>query len=213
MSETSEISGIVVDKYQNPVSGISLELIAQAKLNTDRFYNPETIYVREGGTFSRKGVQLGKYILAINYVRDPDDRMPYRTTFYPNTAVRDEAKVFDIKPGTKFTKLLVQLPEKLEKRKIRGTVYWKSGSPTGKIELLFTPTEVKRWAGKFVSTDSDGRFEVELFTGRTYVIEKAWQNTLYKQFRYNVVPSSKKFEIKGGLDNIKIVLNADKPDR
>ena len=102
------------------------------------------------------------------------------------------------------------MPPKLPRHLLTGRVFWRNGNPASKIKLCFIPTEMKRWTGKLVITDSAGNFEVELFTGKTYIV-KVWQNknTLYELFQRKFPPSSEFFKIDEKTRNLDIRLNVE----
>ena len=214
-SNDSEVSGKVIDADGSLAKGISLDLIPFGKNREDRTFDRKYEYIGEDGLFSFKGIPLGKYQISINYADKPEDDSPYPTFFYPKTASRDQAKVFEIDYGTKFTDLVFQLPAKLKKRKIFGTVFWKNGKPAVGAEVQLRDLEFERDA--FFTepkTNYKGEFSMEWFEGRKYKIEViAWKKSPDGQSAFGVASAeSEAFILDDKTEKFKITLDMINPE-
>ncbi|MBK7709224.1 MAG: hypothetical protein IPJ30_26580 [Acidobacteria bacterium] len=173
------ISGRVVDSAGRPNGAVTLELIPAAAALENRFRGSQLVSAATDGTFSEGAIPLGKYILGLNFGFDPTDDRPYGTYFYPGTADRSKAKVFEIGPGSKIGRVVFKLPPKLFKLKIRGAVLWADGTPAAGAEVRLR--DIDAGSSVFFSapvTDARGEFDLEWFAGRKYRLEAiVWEKT------------------------------------
>jgi hypothetical protein len=58
----------------------------------------------------------------VNYLTAPDKDNPYPATFAPGVLDRSKAQIFEIKPGTKLTEVVIQLPNRLTSHKVSGSI-------------------------------------------------------------------------------------------
>lgn len=171
VSNDSEVSGKVIDPDGKLNGDVVLDLIPADKERTDKNFHYDFIIVDDDGSFELKGIAPGRYFLSLNYRDRPEDDSPYPTFFYPNTGSRKEAKLIEIGMGTKFKDMVFQLPPKLVKRGISGTVVWKNGKPVAGAEIQLKDVEFNRDAlFKGPVTNAQGEFVLEWFEGRQYQV-------------------------------------------
>lgn len=215
VTNDSKISGKVVDAEGKIAGSISLDLIPFGRQREERTFSRIFEYVSEDGLFEFKGVPLGSYQISINYTDEPDEDAPFPTFFYPNTENRGEAKVFEIDLGTKFTDLVFQLPPKLIKRKITGTVVWKNGKPAVGAEVQLIDVEFDRDVFfKEPMTNKKGEFSTEWFEGRQYKIKViVWKKSPGGQSGFGIADAETEvFTLDNETSAFKIVLNTINPD-
>jgi len=211
----SEVSGKVLAADGKPYDDVMLELIPADKKMNDKKYDWLNESVEDDGTFSFKGVPLGRYILSVNFTDKPEDDSPFPTTFYPKTTVQTQAKVFTIDYGTKINDIVFQLPPKLIKRKISGIVVWKNGRPAVGAEVQLKDIEFDH--DVFFTeptTDAKGEFSMEWFEGRQYKIKViVWKKSLDGQSGFGIGDAeSGVFTLDEKTQNFRIVLDTVNPD-
>ncbi len=215
VTNNSEISGKVVDAKGEIVSGISLDLIPADKDRKEKGFDHKFAHVSEDGIFFFAGIPLGRYQISLNYKDKPEDDSPYPTYFYPTTSERNKAKVFEIGLGSKFSDLVFQMPPKLVKRKITGTVEWKNGKPAVGAEIQLIDVEFERNAFfKKPTTNGKGEFSMEWFEGREYRIEvTVWKKSPNGEGSYGIADAeTSNFTLNDKTQSFKIVLNLINPD-
>jgi len=207
----SRISGKVLDANGNSYDDVMLELIPADKKKNDNKFDYKFETVEENGTFSFKGVPLGRYILSVNFTNKPEDDSPFPTNFYPKTTVQTQAEVFTIEYGTKITDIVFQLPPKLKKRKVSGEVVWKNGKPVTGAEVQLVDVEFDKWLyiNNEPKTDAKGDFTLEAFEGRKYKIKvTVWKKSSDGQSAFGIGDAeSKVFTLDEKTQKFKIVLN------
>ena len=210
----SEISGKVVKPDGSLAHKVSLNLIPADKERKFNSFENKLLFVYDG-VFDLKGIPLGRYQIALNYVDKPDKDSPYPAYFYPNTADRSKAKIFEIVPGAKFKDVVFTLPDELKKRKIQGTIVWKNGKPAVGAEVQLVDAEFERDA--FFNppiTDAKGAFSMEWFEGRKYIIKVVvWKKSPDNQSAYGVANAETEvFTLDNKTQNFKIVLTPNGMD-
>ena len=214
VSNNSSVSGKVIDAQGNSYGDVMIELIPFDKKKNQPGLDYKFESVEEDGTFSFKGVPLGRYIISVNFTDKPEDDSPFPTTFYPKTNVQTQAKIFEIGYGTKIGDIVFQLPPKLVKRKINGTVIWKNGKPAIGAEVQLRDIEADRDVFfKKPITNNKGKFSVEWFKGRQYKIKViVWQKSPDGQSGFGIGDAeSKVFTLDDKTGKFRIVLNANNP--
>jgi Tissue inhibitor of metalloproteinase len=214
VSNNSSVSGKIIDAEGNIYDDLMIELIPFDKKKNQPGLDYKFESVEEDGTFSFKGVPLGRYILSVNFTEKPEDDSPFPTTFYPKTNIQTQAKIFEIGYGTKISDIVFQLPPKLVKRKINGTVVWKNGKPAIGAEVQLKDIEADRDVFfKEPVTNAKGEFSMEWFEGRQYKIKVImWQKSSDGQSGFGIGDTeSKVFTLDDKTQKFKIVLNANNP--
>ncbi len=214
VSNNSSVSGKVIDVEGNTYDDVMIELIPFDKKKNQPGLDYKFESVEEDGTFSFKGVPLGRYILSVNFKDKPEDDSPFPTTFYPKTNIQTQAKIFEIGYGTKISDIVFQLPPKLVKRKINGTVVWKNGKPAVGAEVQLKDIEADR--DVFFTepvTNDNGEFSMDWFEGRQYKIRViVWQKNPDGQSGFGIGDAeSKVFMLDDKTQKFKIVMNVNNP--
>jgi hypothetical protein len=211
----SEISGKVLDANGKAYGDVMVELIPADKKKDDKTLDYFFESVSNDGTFTFKNVPLGRYILSVNFTDKPEDDSPFPTTFYPITNVQNQAKIVEIDYGTKVSDIVFQLPPKLLKRKIYGTVVWKNGKPAVGAEIQLVDNEFNESLNfNEPQTTAKGGFTLEAFEGRQYQIKvTVWKKSLNGQGAYGIADAeSEIFTLNTQTQPFKIVLKSINPD-
>jgi len=215
VTNNSEIKGKVVDANGKIFTDGSIDLIPFGKNRGDDGFDYKFAIIEDDGTFSFKGVPLGKYQISLNYTDNPDDDSPYPTYFYPNTNNRSQAKVFEIGYGTKFNEIVFQMPPKLVKRKIYGEVVWKNGKAAANAEVQLKDVEFNQsLVFNKTETNMRGQFVLEWFEGRKYQIEViVWQKSADGQSSFGIASAeSEIFTLDDKTQKFRIVLDQNNPN-
>lgn len=164
------VSGQLLKSNGKPLAYTEIELVP---LGARRLVNnPKLIGISgANGRFAMPDVPRGKYTLSINFDDKPTDLSPYDTFYYPNTAKRSEAEVFDVGEGIKYEKLIFKLPPALAKRKISGSVVYPNGKPVAGALLALRDLKFDRGIsfGQY-KTDRLGNFSFSAFATRSYQV-------------------------------------------
>ncbi len=206
----SRIEGKVIDADGNPVTDITIDLIPVGKDRNDQGFDYELSQLFNEGKFTFAGLALGRYQISLNYTDKPDEDSPYPTFFYPNTANRSEAEVFEIKYGTKIKDLIFQLPPKLKRRKITGQVLWKNGKPAKNAEVQLVDVEFDdNVFFDRIKTNANGEFEAVWLEGRKYKLKViVWQKSTKDNYFFGVADTeSEVFTLDETTPKFKLVLN------
>ena len=215
VSNASQISGKVTDAEGKTYDDVMIELIPFDKKKNKPGLDYKFESVEDDGTFTFKGIPIGRYILSVNFTDKPDDDSPFPTTFYPQTNIQTQAKIFEIGYGTKIGDIVFQLPPKLTKRQINGTVVWKNGQPAvgAEIELVDIDADENVFFNKPKTTDK-GEFSMDWFDGRQYKIKVImWQKSPDGQSGFGIGDAETEvFTLDNKTQNFRIILNANNPN-
>jgi hypothetical protein len=126
------------------------------------------------GNFIFDKIPPGEYTLSINFDEKPTELSPYQTYFYPKTANRALAKIFEIYADTRITNLVFQLSPPLIKRKIFGRVFDQNGKPAPHVYVALRDVEGDKedffMAFSPIKTDLQGNFSLMSFEARKYQV-------------------------------------------
>ena len=164
------VAGQLLKSNGKPLAYTEIELVPLGARRLPN--NPKLIGISgSNGRFAMTDVPRGKYTLSINFDDKPTDLSPYDTFYYPNTANRSKAEVFDVGEGVKFEKLVFKLPPALAKRKISGSVVYADGKPVTGAFLAMRDLKFDRGIsfGQY-KTDRLGNFTVSAFETRPYQV-------------------------------------------
>jgi len=154
-----------------PYTEIELVPVESAKQVIDRKLWATTA---ANGNFIFDKIPPGEYTLSINFDEKPTELSPYPTYFYPKTANRALAKIFEIYADTKITNLVFQLSPPLIKRKIFGRVFGKDGKPAANVYVALRDVEGDKedffMAFSPIKTDVQGNFSLTSFEARKYQV-------------------------------------------
>jgi hypothetical protein len=164
------IQGQLLKSDGKPRAYTEIELVPTSSnhiINDSRLVGVSSL----NGRFSFFNVPPGSYSLSINFDDKPTALSPYATYFYPGTANRIAAEVFDITDSTRIRGLQFKLKPALSEKKITGVVKWYDGSPAKHALIGCRDMEYDRTLSFTCGrTDANGRFSVEGFVGRRYQI-------------------------------------------
>lgn len=174
-----KISGKVIDADGHPVRNIEVEIISIFVINPDYFEGSESANTDSNGEFVSYNVPPGLYTISVNYSNPPEDISPFPPTFYPNVKSREEAQIFEMTLGGKIENLEFRMPAKLQKRVLKGSVFWKNGTPAiGVSVYLKERLHDVCCVNNEVTTDAKGHFETHGFEGREYRVWAVGENKL-----------------------------------
>jgi len=125
------------------------------------------------GRFILERVPPGNYVLGVNITVAPEKDAPYRPTWYPDAATRQEAKIIEVGPGEKLSGYDLVIPRRLAERTIAGTVIWPDGRPSAKAHIYLSPSaQPGQGTGglKSIYTDNQGHFKITGYEGIAYYV-------------------------------------------
>ncbi|MCI0488830.1 MAG: carboxypeptidase-like regulatory domain-containing protein [Blastocatellia bacterium] len=160
------ISGRLLDAQARPLKSKSVSLLPIGRGGEP--LRPLWAFTEEDGSFQFKNLPPGRYLLGVNIAEAPDEKLPYKKTFYPSTPVQSKAEVFLLGEGQHLTGIDFRLPSPLIARTIQGQVVWPDGRPAVKAEVRLEDLESGRSAHWPAKTGTDGRFTFSGFEGVTY---------------------------------------------
>lgn len=162
----SQIKGKVIDGQGKPIAEIYVELVSIDGEKPGAF-SDNGGYTDKIGNFSITSIPSGRYTLSINYLTEPDEDRPFPTFFYPNAKKRDEAIVIKVGLGQTISNLILQLPARIAKRKIYGTVVFPDGRPAAgmTVNLQRRDSDI---SFSYTETDKNGNFVLNGFIGEQY---------------------------------------------
>lgn len=206
------ISGKLLKSNGKPLAYTELELVPvdSAKIVVDSHL---VAISYANGNFAFANIPAGKYTLSINFDDKPTDLSPYETFFYPDTAERSKAEVFDIKNRVKFTGLIFRLPPPLAQIKINGNAVFTNGKPVAGAFIAMRDVDYDEAVPYGIAkTDKNGNFTVVAFENRIYqlgaVLFEKETKTISDAFGLSVIAGgeSKTFTVGADTPVIKIEL-------
>lgn len=164
------VSGKLLQANGKPLAYTEIELVpidSVKQINDRRLLATTSV----SGLFLFAAVPAGKYTLSINFDEKPSQTSPYPTYFYPNSADRAAAEVFDVVAANRINGLIFQLPPKLTQRKIIGKVLGTNGNPVAGAfvnlkDIAYDDTSF----ALSNKTDKNGNFKLSGFENRNYYI-------------------------------------------
>lgn len=201
-----KVSGRVVDKEGRPFNSVFLHLVGGGK----------TVYghsTGENGVFEVEGVPPGEYVLYLEMQNA--DYNKNRNFYYPGTFKREEAMVIKVGLGKTIEGIEFLLPDEFKVRSIEGQVVWEDGKPAADVEvMLLCPQGVGpggfavEFSPTTTSTDEQGRFRLQGFTGESYWIEARGSKQAGKEDESVEFHSpSKQLLLNENLKNIQLILS------
>lgn len=167
---TGKLGGKLLKANGKPLPNTEIELVPilfDVQIPDKRFWATTD----SRGNFTFKDLPPTKYTLSINFNETPTDLLPYPTVFYPNTANRDNAKVFDIENTTDLKNLSFRLPSALTQKIVKGKVVDEDGNPVSRIHVGLLNAGLKEIVFTFENvTDKNGEFTLKGFEHINYIV-------------------------------------------
>lgn len=168
--QSGSISGKLLKSNGRPLPYTEIELVPAAydtQIPDKRLWATTNTL----GNFTFADVPSGKFTLSINFDESPTDTSPYSTAFYPNTARREEAEIFEITPGKKIAGLKFQLPPALAQLTISGKVLGSDLKPAAGAYINLHLGDNRSISFGFnQKTDKNGNFTLKGFEGEKYLV-------------------------------------------
>lgn len=159
------ISGRLRRANGAPASGVEVEL---QLLRSGVWEDGNDTTTDEEGRFELVIYRAGSYRIGVNLSSLPSPERPYAAWLYPGTGDRAAAEVFvfEDRPAARRADFTLPLPEQV--RKVSGAVLWPDGQPAGKAVVTVIDPNLGAFRWQDVVSDSNGRFEVEIYSGNSY---------------------------------------------
>ena len=182
--------GVVITAIRTgPRDGSSLPVERSAFAFTD-----------ERGEFEFDGLPAGRYIVGVNVFNGPWRNAPYLPTFHPSGSDMAKASPVDVMEGRQV-RVDLRLSPPLQKRSLSGIVVDEQGVPVagalvdvGDLGFPYAPVSIASG-----TTDSAGRFEVQVLDGRPYGITAS----SFRPARHGVLMLP---ETKGDVKDLRVIL-------
>jgi Tissue inhibitor of metalloproteinase len=204
----SSVRGRVFGKDGKVLAKATVQLIpsnSPDSLNVDEVYEAES---NSKGEYELRAVPTGSYFLGINLARSPDKNQPYGRTFYPNTSVRESAKVFEIALGQRMSAIDIKLSRRLKPIIVFGQVVFENGRPAADVSV--TLEDVNRPAycvnGCDNRTDSNGYFRLTGYAGFSYFVVAYDSSDEFDKYEQKTISSPPTFKLTKRFDRLKIIL-------
>jgi hypothetical protein len=167
----------------------------------------------EDGVFESEGAPPGEYVLSVELRHK--DYNKNRDFYYPGTFNREEATVIKLGLGEKIEGIHFFLPDEFKVRAVEGRAVWEDGRAAAGVEvLLLCPqsADPEGFAVEFgptqTTTDEDGRFRLEAFTGEVYWIEaRGSKRAGAKDAQAALHSPSRRVAAGDDLKNVRLVLS------
>lgn len=167
---TGKLAGKLLKANGRPLPYTEVELVPvlfDVQIPDQRFWATSD----SRGNFSFKDLPPTQYTLSINFNESPSDLSPYQTYFYPHTASREDAEVFDIENASNLKNLSFRLPSALAQKTVKGRVVDENGKPIAGIHVGLLNAESKEITFGFEAvTDKNGNFILKGFEHIKYVV-------------------------------------------
>jgi hypothetical protein len=164
-----EMAGIVLNQQGEPVEVMEVEALPST-LDARRHELLTALTLTDrGGRYRIAGLPPGRYQVGINLRDEVTDSKPFPAVRYQDRTNRG-ATGLTLGFGSHIDIGVLRVPPSMIKRRLSGTLVWRDGRPIAPV-LLSISEEGHSDLGRFVRIDDPfGAFSVELFEGRTYVI-------------------------------------------
>lgn len=167
---TGKLGGKLLKSNGKPLPYTEIELVPvlfDVQIPDKRFWATTD----SRGNFTFKDLPPTQYTLSINFNETPTDLSPYPTFFYPNTANREDAEVFDITHTTNLKNLTFRLPSALAQKIVKGKVIDEEGNAVAGIHVGLLNAGFKEIVFTFDTvTDKNGEFALKGFEHTNYIV-------------------------------------------
>jgi protocatechuate 3,4-dioxygenase beta subunit len=175
---SGRITGAVIDADGKPV-GRNVQVSIIAADDADKPISTlihRSEYTDELGRYKFDGVPPGRYILGIGIAAAPTKHTPYSKIYYPKGNFPSQTNIIEIAKGQKLNELNLRLEPRLKAATITGVVVDENGKPVAGVDVDLYDFEDPDYPlfGVDVKTDPEGRFTMDCFEGRRYLVH-AWK--------------------------------------
>ena len=128
-------------------------------------------FLDEKGWYAFDGLPAGRYVVGINAFDPPTPESPYPPIYHPSTSDMARAVPVDVSDG-KQVRIDLRLPPRLPTRRISGIVVDEQDQPVAgaSLTLIDSAFPAHPRSDTHLTSDDGGRFELEVFGGRSYVL-------------------------------------------
>ncbi len=209
----SRIKGRVVEPEGRGLPKVRVSLIPVEGPDEVSWTTLDSDYADEQGRFELEQVPPGRYLLGVNIGSSPDEEAPYPRTFHPGVTDRAQAAVIEVGMGEKLKDIDIQLPPKLTRRAVSGTVVWPDGRPAAGAGVHLEDINFSGWCvnGCATETDAQGNFKLHGFAGYTYRVRASVMRNVKGKVKET---SAEPPEVKLGADvhHLRLVLTKEDKD-
>lgn len=167
-SAQSTISGQLLKSDGKPLAWTEIEMVP---LSASKFVDdPRLNTISDArGNFKFADLPRAKYTLSINFGEEPSELSPYEAFFFPDSASRDSARVFDLTTAAVIDKLVFKLPAPVKFLAITGSVRAFDGSIVKDALIAIIRSDNRREPGlALMSVGPKGEFRLMLRADRQY---------------------------------------------
>lgn len=172
VTNNGRVSGRVVNPDGEPVAGILVGLVDPG--GTPKENHVKLDRTDAEGNFKFSAVPRGRYLIAVNHTRFPEQGDPTRSyppTFYPGVIDKEQAQPITVGAGEKLNDLVVRVPAKQPPSVVKVSVVWSDGSPVAKAYLSIADvTQGEVNITQSVETDAQGQATIDGYVGQKLVI-------------------------------------------
>lgn len=206
----SVIEGTLLFPNGKPAADQRMELLR--KNQSGKWYSTYYMWKQtdEKGRFKFDDLESGEYLLGYEIWGDyPSYESPYPTYYFPGVSLKNKAQTLTLPPNQNLSNLVLKLPDKQTKRKIKIKIIYPNGSFSEKGVLqLFNYNQII-WSLNFKSIKNNP-FDFDGFKEREYeFFARYW----VEGFSSDKLIVSERVKIsKGGDTEVTLILNKNKDD-
>lgn len=170
----TEMQVSVLDPGGLPVPSIWVELVPTSISRPATNRSPDEFTVTNPQGEARfYDTPPGRYTISVNFFNAPVNKAPFPAVFAPGVEDRSHAQVFEIRPGTHFSKtIVIKIPRSLESITVSGVVVDETGKPVKGAQVnLVDENEPNICVNGCSETNDRGEFTLIGYRGRRYTVE------------------------------------------
>lgn len=165
------------------------------------------------GLFLFNRLPKGKYTLSVNFKDKPTELSPFPTHFYPNTAERKDATVFEITDTSKPQTIIFRLPSALVRKKVSGNVVWENGNAVENAFIFVKDIDFdESFSFGQYRSDKKGAFTFTAFASRNYQVGAVLFDSFETLFVPKIIAAaeSQLFKLETDNQHVKLVFGERK---
>ena len=205
------IAGSVLGPEGSPAKNVEVEAVpAEIDTRREEYFSSATVTTDERGKYEISGLFPGRYVVGVNLRDVVTKRTPHPIVIFKDAAGRDDV---DVGPGEYVELPSLRLPAQSTMRRLAGIVERSDGLSVGRAFVTVREADRTELGSDvaFMRADEGGRFSVDVFEGRTYLIiaeqqdPRRWNSDTGEEYP-PLATATVRLTVKGDRDGVRLLL-------